>query len=58
MNYAEMKARILSESATSFWLKAAIERLDGRDPIDAVNDTFILNKMMETRVEELTGVAL
>jgi len=54
-NYAIVRAGIMSSPATSYWLKAAIEALEKRDPLDAASDAGFLFGLMEKRAEEALG---
>lgn len=41
---------VLADPATSYWLKAAIQSLANRDPVDALNDALVLAALLEERL--------
>jgi hypothetical protein len=41
------KAQLLEDPATSGWLKDAIHRLDGRDPVDVIHELDLLLNLYE-----------
>lgn len=47
--------KILTDPATSEWLKAAINSLSQRDPAEAMGDVEVLLKIQKSRVEENTA---
>ena len=49
MTYEEQKFKIRTDPSASYWLKAALEALDKRDPVDAYNDAQALARAQETR---------
>lgn len=51
MTSAEIK-QSLQNPSTSFWLKAAIEKLENRDVLDAARDADILALFARKRLEE------
>jgi hypothetical protein len=53
MTYEEQKFKIRTDPSASYWLKAAIEALDVRDPIDAYNDARALSGAQQRREIEI-----
>jgi len=53
MTYEQQKQAILASMSASYWLKEAIERLDGRDPLDALQDAEILKTLQHVRALDL-----
>ena len=53
MTYEQHKFQIRTDLSVSYWLKAALEALDERDPVDALNDAQVLAKMQQTRNNEI-----
>ena len=49
MTYEQHKFQIRTDPSVSYWLKAAIEALDKRDPVDAYNDAQSLARVQEMR---------
>jgi hypothetical protein len=49
MTYEQHKFQIRTDPSASYWLKAALEALDKRDPVDAYNDAQALARAQETR---------
>lgn len=54
--YETLKNGILSDPASSNWLKQAVAKLELRDPCDALADTEILKYLTKVRLESL-GIA-
>lgn len=48
--YAEKKAEIMNDISVSYWCKKAIEELDRRDILDALNDLELLNKTLKLKI--------
>lgn len=55
MTYEQHKRELLASATASYWLKEAIERLDRRDPLDALQDVEFLRVMQHARAAELLG---
>ncbi len=53
MTYEQHKFQIRTDPSVSYWLKAALEALDERDPVDALNDAQVLAKVQQTRNNEI-----
>lgn len=51
--YQRMRRSVRDANGTSFWLKAAVEALDKRDPIDAASDAQDLLDICNVRLLEL-----
>jgi hypothetical protein len=49
MTYEQHKFQIRTDPSASYWLKAAIEALDKRDPVDAFNDAQWLARVQGMR---------
>lgn len=49
----DLADRLISEPDCSAWLRGAIVRALGRDPVDAVADAEILLSVLSARLEEL-----
>lgn len=47
---------VLADPATSEWLKAAIETLVDRDPVDALNDALVLASLFDERLRMAWGI--
>lgn len=45
---------ILCDRATSYWLKKSYDELLRRDPVDALNDAYLLCQAMQLRWAGLT----
>ena len=45
------RGAIMDDYTASIWLKTALCTLEGRDPVDAFNDTEILRKLAFVRME-------
>lgn len=54
--YRAVRKSILSDPATSDWLRAALDELDKRDPIDAAMDAAILAKLADLRMTADHGI--
>ena len=52
MTAAQIKAAILADMSTSYWLSGAIKALDKRDPLDAARDARILADLQEQLLKE------
>ncbi len=50
-NMSELE-KLLSDPATSFWLKAALRSALTRDPLDAERDAGTLNLVLRCRAEQ------
>ena len=46
-------AEVLSDAATSAWLKAALRDAVRRDPVDALNDALLLASLLEAHLREV-----
>jgi hypothetical protein len=44
--------RVLSDPASSYWLKDALATALKRDPIDAERDADVLNQLLRERADE------
>jgi hypothetical protein len=55
--YEKQKAAIMANPSISFWLKAAVEALENRDPLDAASDAGFLFALAEARANEACGAA-
>tara|TARA_B100000470_G_C19509532_1_gene266865 strand:+ start:351 stop:569 length:219 start_codon:yes stop_codon:yes gene_type:complete len=53
MTYEEQKFKIRTDPSASYWLKAALEALDKRDPVDAYNDAQALAGAQKRREIEI-----
>ena len=53
MNYIEKLNQVLADPSASYWLKKALRALDGRDPIDALNDVHALHEIATERWGEI-----
>jgi hypothetical protein len=53
MTYEEQKFKIRTDPFASYWLKAALEALDKRDPVDAYNDAQALAGAQKRREIEI-----
>ena len=53
----DLADRLISEPDCSAWLRGAIVRALGRDPVDAVADAEILLSILSARLEEIQGGA-
>jgi len=53
----DLADRLISEPDCSTWLRGAIVRALGRDPVDAVADAEILLSILSARLEEIQGGA-
>ena len=51
--YAKHKASLLTDPATSFWLKRAMKQLETRDPLDAYRDAQALAELFRIRLDEV-----
>ena len=51
-NYGVLRAAVLADQTSSGWLCRAIESLEPRDPVDAVNDLEVLSHLTEIRCTE------
>jgi hypothetical protein len=47
---------VLSDPATSHWLKAALRDSLERDPVDALNDALALAGVLEERLRQVMGL--
>jgi hypothetical protein len=45
--------QVLSDPATSYWLKAALRESIERDPVDALNDALALAGVLEERLRQV-----
>jgi hypothetical protein len=52
MTYEQHKFQIRTDPSVSYWLKAALEALDERDPVDAYNDAQALARVQQVRDSE------
>jgi len=43
---------IVSDPSTSEWMKAAINSLEGRDPVDSLADVEVLQRLQQQRVSD------
>ncbi len=50
--YREFKQKIQDSFSTSFWLRDALQQLDQRDPVDALNDARFLAELMQLRLRD------
>ena len=50
--YEYVRSVVLSRSDTSYWLRAALVDLEGRDLVDAINDVDVLRGLLEKRFDE------
>ena len=55
MTYEQHKFQIRTDPSVSYWLKAAIEALDKRDPVDAYNDVQTLAMVLGVRRVEIVA---
>jgi hypothetical protein len=46
---------VLVDSAASLWLKSALRSALSRDPVDAANDSEILDRLLGLRCDQLLG---
>jgi len=46
-------AEVLTDAATSAWLKAALRDALRRDPVDALNDALALAALLEAHLREV-----
>ena len=53
----DLADRLIAEPDCSAWLRGAIVRALGRDPVDAVADAEILLSVLSARLEEIQGGA-
>ena len=53
----DLADRLIAEPDCSIWLRGAIVRALGRDPVDAVADAEILLSILSARLEEIQGGA-
>jgi hypothetical protein len=53
----DLADRLIGEPDCSAWLRGAIVRALGRDPVDAVADAEILLSVLSARLEEIQGGA-
>ncbi len=53
----DLADRLLNEPDCSTWLRGALVRALGRDPVDAVADCEILLSILSARLEEVQGGA-
>ena len=53
----DLADRLIAEPDCSVWLRGAIVRALGRDPVDAVADAEILLSVLSARLEEIQGGA-
>lgn len=53
----DLADRLICEPDCSTWLRGAIVRALGRDPVDAVADAEILLSILSARLEEIQGGA-
>ena len=53
----DLADRLIAEPDCSIWLRGAIVRALGRDPVDAVADAEILLSVLSARLEEIQGGA-
>lgn len=47
---------VLNDSATSYWLKSALQTSLERDPVDALNDTLILAAVLDLHLRVALGL--
>ena len=47
------KDEIIAHPANSFWLKDAIQKLDDRDPVDALRDVRTLQIYLEQKLHRI-----
>jgi hypothetical protein len=45
--------QVLSDPASSFWLKDALCSALARDPVDAVNDAEVLFRLLDERCDKI-----
>lgn len=57
-NYQRIRRIVADAPGASYWLKAAVEALDKRDPVDALNDAEELLAVAQARVARLQEVGL
>ena len=55
MRYQQLLAAKLANFGTSYWLKGALQQMESRDPIDALDDAETLLAMMKRRLHEVQG---
>jgi len=53
----DLAGRLICEPDCSGWLRGAVIRALGRDPVDAVADAEILLSILSARLEEIQGGA-
>ena len=51
-NYKLTISQLLADPAVSYWLKAAVEALMRRDPVDSVTDANHLANLMQERAKQ------
>jgi hypothetical protein len=52
MSALTIKAAILADPSTSYWLSNAIKALEKRDPLDAARDAALLAQLQEHLLKE------
>ena len=50
--YTEAREQLLTDIGTSYWLRAAIDALEDRDPVDALKDAETLAFLCQMRAKE------
>ena len=53
MTYIDKRNQVLADPTASAWLKSALRALDGRDPVDALNDVDALLAITEQRFRDI-----
>ncbi len=48
---------VLTDFATSTWLKASLQSALARDPVDALNDALLLASILEVQLRAALGLA-
>jgi len=55
-NYKAAISAILADPTTSAWLRARIQEMENRDPIDAATDAVVLSMLAELRMTDVFGI--
>ncbi|GAA5138603.1 hypothetical protein [Thalassotalea piscium] len=50
--------KLISDPTTSFWLKARLEEVGHRDPVDFLNDIEVLAQVLEIQLLEESSTAI
>ena len=55
-SYKAALTAILTDPTTSAWLRARIQEMEKRDPVDAATDAAVLSKLAELRMTNAFGI--